>query len=97
MAVTKEEVRHIALLSRLALGEDEIESFTEQLSRILEYAAQLNELDVSGVEPMFYPVALENVFREDAVGAPLPLEDALRNTAEASGSFFEVPKVADGS
>jgi len=97
MPVTREEVKHIGLLSRLALNEEEVETFARQLSQILDYAVQLNELDTSQVEPMFYPLPLENVFREDRPGKPLPVEDALRNTARSNGPFFEVPKVADGS
>jgi aspartyl-tRNA(Asn)/glutamyl-tRNA(Gln) amidotransferase subunit C len=97
MPVTPEEVRHIALLSRLQLTEKEIGTYAEQLSGILDYAAKLNELDTSKVEPTFHAVPLENVFREDHPGEPLPLEDALRNSARSRGAFFEVPKVADGS
>jgi aspartyl-tRNA(Asn)/glutamyl-tRNA(Gln) amidotransferase subunit C len=97
MAVTREEVEHIALLSRLALSTEEVERFTHQLSQILDYSAKLNELDTSQIEPMFYPLPLENVFREDVPGEPLPLEDALSNAPRRNGPFFEVPKVADGS
>lgn len=97
MAVTPEEVKHIALLSRLELTGEEISTYAGQLSEILEYAAKLNELDTSKVEPTFHAVPLENVFREDRPGKPLPLEDALMNTARPRGAFFEVPKVADGS
>jgi len=97
MSVTREEVRHIALLSRLDLSEAEIDRFTAQISQILDYAAKLNELDTTNVEPTFHAVPLENVFREDVPGQPLPLADALGNSAATRGSFFEVPKVADGS
>ncbi len=97
MAVTREEVKHIALLSRLELSEEEITIFTGQLSQILDYATKLNQLDTSHVDPTFYAVPLENVFREDRPGTPLPLADALMNSARARGAFFEVPKVADGS
>jgi aspartyl-tRNA(Asn)/glutamyl-tRNA(Gln) amidotransferase subunit C len=97
VAVSKEEVQHIALLSRLALTEAEIETFADQLSGILDYATQLDKLDTSGVDPMFYPLPLQNVFREDVPGGPLPLDRALANASKTNGSFFEVPKVADGS
>jgi aspartyl-tRNA(Asn)/glutamyl-tRNA(Gln) amidotransferase subunit C len=97
MAVTREEVQHIALLSRLALSKEESEKFAGQLSQILDYAAQLNRLDTSGVEPTFHAVPLANVFREDHPGQSLPLSDALGNSARSKGAFFEVPKVADGS
>ena len=97
MAVTKEEVEHIALLARLELSPDEVEIFSRQLTQILDYSAKLNELDTSKVEPTFHAVPLENVFRDDRPGTPVSLDDALRNTAKSRGGFFEVPKVADGS
>ena len=97
MAVTLEEVKHIALLSRLELSDQEIAIFTEQLSEILEYAAKLKELDTTHIEPTFHAVPLENVFREDCPGEPLPQAEALMNSVKAHGAFFEVPKVADGA
>jgi aspartyl-tRNA(Asn)/glutamyl-tRNA(Gln) amidotransferase subunit C len=97
MSVTPEEVQHIALLSRLEVTEDEAARYAEQLSQILEYAAQLNQLDTSAVEPTFHAVPLANVFREDHPGTPLSLDQALQNAPRSRRPFFEVPKVADGS
>jgi len=97
MSITREEVQHIALLSRLELSDEEVDRYADQLTAILEYAAKLNELDTSGVEPLFHAVPVENVFREDIPGAPIDVEKALQNTARRKGVFFEVPKVADGS
>ncbi|MCA9412100.1 MAG: Asp-tRNA(Asn)/Glu-tRNA(Gln) amidotransferase subunit GatC [Candidatus Omnitrophica bacterium] len=97
MSVTREEVKHIALLSRLELTEEEMDRYAEQLSAILDYAAKLNELDTAGVEPLFHAVPVENVFRPDVPGKPIPLESALQNSARTKDAFFEVPKVADGS
>jgi len=85
------------MLSRLALSEEEIEMFADQLSDILDYAKQLEELDTSQVEPIFYPIPLHNVFREDSLGEPLPIAEVLSNTVRAHDTFFEVPKVVDGS
>ncbi len=97
MSITREEVQHIALLSRLELTEGEMERYADQLTAILDYAAKLNELDTSGVEPLFHAVPVENVFREDLSGTPLDLESALMNTLRRKEAFFEVPKVAEGS
>lgn len=97
MPVTREEVRHIALLSRLDLSEAEVDRYAQQITQILDYATKLNELDTTHVGPTFHAVPLENVFREDVTGSPLPLADALMNSAATRGAFFEVPKVADGS
>ena len=97
MSITREDVQHIALLSRLELTKEEEERYANQLTAILDYAAKLNELDTSEVAPLFHAVPVENVFREDVPGTPLDLESALQNTARRKDAFFEVPKVADGS
>lgn len=97
MSITHDDVRHIALLARLELTEEEVDRYTVQLGAILDYAATLNRLDTAGVEPLFHAIPVQNVFREDAPGKPLDLESALANTARRKDAFFEVPKVADGS
>ena len=73
--ISKEEVKHIADLARLGLGEKEAEKFRKDLSSILDYIAQLKEVDVSGVEPTTHSVLLENIVREDEKKDPNP-EDA---------------------
>jgi len=64
--IEKETVKHIAKLARLALSEKEIEKYQKELSKILEYIEKLKEVDVSGVEPVFHPLKIKNVVREDA-------------------------------
>jgi len=96
MAISKEEVLHIAHLSRLSLSDEEAELFAGQLSKTLEYSAQLSGLDTENIEPTFHAVPNENVFREDTPGKVLSPEAALKNTACSKETFFEVPKVADG-
>lgn len=97
MSITANEVRHIALLSRLALTDEEVAVFQEHLDQILGYVDQLKSVDTTGIDPTFYPLPLENVFREDEVETPLDQSEALRNSADATEQFFVVPKVADGS
>src|SRR5208337_4053558 len=67
MALTREEVLHVAELARLSLSPEEIELFTGQLNDILEYVEKLQELDTSGVAPLAHVIPLGNVFREDQV------------------------------
>jgi len=67
MALTKEEVKHIALLARLGLKDEEIEEYTNQLSSILDYIEQLKEVNTDGVEPTAQVTGLENVMREDEI------------------------------
>ncbi len=89
MSLTRAEVEKIAHLSRLALTADELDHFGRQLSAILDYAAMLNELDLSGIE--LHPEAEErrNIMRDDVVRPSLSPEDALFNAAETrDGQFF---------
>ena len=63
--ITKTEVQHIAKLARLGLTKKEIEKFQKELSRILDYAEKLKEVDVSEIQPMSHSVLIKNVLRED--------------------------------
>jgi aspartyl-tRNA(Asn)/glutamyl-tRNA(Gln) amidotransferase subunit C len=91
MAITREEVLHVARLARLELTEDEIERFTEQLSAILEAVAKVSELDLAGVEPTAHPLDLINIWADDEPRPCLPVEEALANAPEREAGFFKVP------
>ena len=91
MAITREDVLHVAALARLELGEDEIGRLTEQLNDILAAVGKVSELDLSDVPPTSHPLALVNVFAPDEPAPSLPLEDALANAPEREGDFFRVP------
>ena len=91
MAITREEVLHVARLARLELIDEEIERFTEQLSAILEAVAKVSELDLVGVEPTAHPLDLVNVWAEDEPRPCLPVEEALANAPEREAGFFKVP------
>ena len=93
MAITIEQVEHIAKLAKLEFTPEEKERFTRELNRILEYMEKLNELDTSNVEPLSHTTEITNVFREDRVGKSLPVEEALKNAPSRQGNFFKVPKV----
>ena len=93
MAITKEQVRHVAKLARLKLSEEELENYTKELSSILDYMEKLNELDTSNVEPLTYPVGNKNVFRKDELGISVKTEDALKNAPLKNDKYFKVPKV----
>jgi aspartyl-tRNA(Asn)/glutamyl-tRNA(Gln) amidotransferase subunit C len=67
MKLSKDEVKHIALLARLGLSEEEIEKYSNQLSSILDYVEQLKEVDTQGVEPTAQVTGLENVMRQDVM------------------------------
>ena len=93
MALTREEVLHVAQLARLSLEPAEIELFTRQLNDILDYVAKLQELDTEGVPPLAHVIPVFNVLREDEIKPGLDRDQALDNApAEEEGAFL-VPRV----
>jgi aspartyl-tRNA(Asn)/glutamyl-tRNA(Gln) amidotransferase subunit C len=94
MAISREQVLHVAELARLALTEDEVERLGAQLSAILEAVSKVSELDLSDVEPTSHPLDLVNIWREDEPDPSLPLEVALANAPEQEDGHFRVPPTA---
>jgi aspartyl-tRNA(Asn)/glutamyl-tRNA(Gln) amidotransferase subunit C len=96
MALSIEEVRRIAALARLRLSPGEEERLAGELSAILDYVRQLEELDVSGIEPMTHALAAgETPFREDQVLPGLPPDEALANAPARAGNCFLVPRIIE--
>jgi aspartyl-tRNA(Asn)/glutamyl-tRNA(Gln) amidotransferase subunit C len=93
MALTRDEVLHVADLARLSLGPEEIELFTRQLNDILAYVSKLQELDTAGVEPLAHVTPVFNVFREDAVIKGLDRDTALENAPAREEGAFVVPRI----
>ena len=91
MAISRDEVLHVARLARLELSDEEVERFGEQLSAILEAVGKVAELDLSGVEPTSHPLDLVNVWAEDEPRPSLAVDEALANAPDRDGSFFRVP------
>jgi aspartyl-tRNA(Asn)/glutamyl-tRNA(Gln) amidotransferase subunit C len=91
MAISKDEVLHVARLAKLALTDDEVEKLTEELGAILEAVGVVAELDLADVLPTSHPLDLVNVWAEDEPRPSLPLEDVLANAPDADGSLFRVP------
>jgi len=95
VTLSEEQVRHVAKLSRLKLTDADVGQYGAQLTAILDYVAQLGEVNVAGTEPMAHPLPLHNVLREDVVTESLPLEKVLENAPGKETPFFTVPKVLD--
>ncbi len=95
MKITSEDVKHIASLSRLSLSDNEIETFSGQLSSIIEYVEQMNSLDTGNIEPTSHVIPLNNVMRDDIPAASLPVEDALKNAPDSTEKFYRVPKIIE--
>lgn len=96
MALSLDEVRRIAALARLRLSPDEEARLAGELSAILDYVRALEELDVSGVDPMTHALAAgETPFREDVVLPGLPTDEALANAPARAGDCFQVPRILE--
>lgn len=95
MAITREAVRHVALLARLPLTADEETAFTEQLDHILAHFQRLDNLDTHGVEPTAHIAPMATPFREDVVvNQPNP-EAWLANSPARDGRYVKVPKIIE--
>jgi aspartyl-tRNA(Asn)/glutamyl-tRNA(Gln) amidotransferase subunit C len=94
MAITREEVLHVAKLARLELSDDEAERLTGELSAILEAVSKVSELDLSDVPPTSHPLALVNAWAEDEPRPSLTLDEVFANAPEREGDLFKVPPTA---
>jgi aspartyl-tRNA(Asn)/glutamyl-tRNA(Gln) amidotransferase subunit C len=95
MSLTAEQVRWVAHLARLQLSAAELETMTRQLSAIIDYVNQLQQVNTDGVEPLAHPLPISNVFHEDEPAPSLPVDVALANAPERRGDFYGVPAVLD--
>ena len=90
MKLTLAQVRHVAELARLGLRDDELEALASELSTILEYIDQLEQLDTNAIAPTAQVGELFDVMREDEVRPSLDLEEALPNSHSREGNYFRV-------
>jgi aspartyl-tRNA(Asn)/glutamyl-tRNA(Gln) amidotransferase subunit C len=95
MALDKATVAHIATLARIRLSEAELEPLADELSHILTWVEQLNEVDTSGVSPMASAAAANLPMRDDAVTDGGRRDAILGNAPRAARGFFTVPKVVE--
>jgi aspartyl-tRNA(Asn)/glutamyl-tRNA(Gln) amidotransferase subunit C len=94
-SITRAEVSHLARLARLALTEDELEHFAEQLDVILTSVARVSEIAADDIPPTSHSVPLTNVFRPDVVKPSLTAEEALAMAPAAEDGRFRVPRMLD--
>ncbi|MGE0598239.1 MAG: Asp-tRNA(Asn)/Glu-tRNA(Gln) amidotransferase subunit GatC [Dehalococcoidia bacterium] len=95
MALTSEEVLHIARLARIALTEADVERFTAQLSGILDHFTALSAVDTEGLEPTAHPLPLSNVMRDDLVSPSLSQDAALANAPRTEDGYVRVRAVLE--
>jgi aspartyl-tRNA(Asn)/glutamyl-tRNA(Gln) amidotransferase subunit C len=93
--ISKDQVRHVAHLARLAVSEEEVDMMTKQLGDIIHYAELLNELDTTGVEPTTHVLDLKNVMRKDEPRKWITREDALKNAPDHKDGQFKVPSILE--
>jgi aspartyl-tRNA(Asn)/glutamyl-tRNA(Gln) amidotransferase subunit C len=91
MAITRDDVLHVARLARLELTDAEVERFQEQLSAILDAVSKVQELELADVPPTSHPLDVVNVWRDDVPRPSLPVEEALANAPDREGNLFKVP------
>jgi aspartyl-tRNA(Asn)/glutamyl-tRNA(Gln) amidotransferase subunit C len=95
MSLTADQVRWVAHLARLELSDPEIEAMTRDLSAILDYVNQLQQVNTDNIEPLAHPIELANVFRADEPCASLAVDAALANAPRRIDNFYGVPAVLD--
>jgi aspartyl-tRNA(Asn)/glutamyl-tRNA(Gln) amidotransferase subunit C len=95
MAISRDEVLHVARLAQLALTDDEIERLTSELDKILDAVGVVAELDLADVTPTSHPLDLVNVWAEDVPHESLPLDDVLANGPKTEDGMFRVPPWRD--
>lgn len=95
MKISREEVLHIATLSRLRFEENELAVMGEEMDSILDRFEQLNAVDVSDVPPTAHILPFTNVLREDVAGEPMNREELLKNAPDSDGSAYIVPRVIE--
>lgn len=93
--ITKEDVKHVADLARLAISDEEADKFTNQLSKIIGYAELLNELDTDDIEPTTHVLDFKNVLRKDEPIEWITQEEALKNAPDKKDGHFRVPSVME--
>ncbi|QBG47267.1 Asp-tRNA(Asn)/Glu-tRNA(Gln) amidotransferase subunit GatC [Verrucomicrobia bacterium S94] len=89
------DVGYVAKLACIDLTEEEKDLFHGQLEQVLHYVEQLNELDVSNVEPTAHAIPVFNVFRKDEVGTSLDHQEVMANAPSVADGQIRVPKIID--
>jgi aspartyl-tRNA(Asn)/glutamyl-tRNA(Gln) amidotransferase subunit C len=96
MSLSEQEVRHVAMLARLALTDDEVASLQGDLNSILGHIDTIQQLDLESVPPTAHAIPVTNVTREDVVVPGLPRDTALMNAPAKQDGAFLIPQIAGG-
>lgn len=93
--MSKDQLKHVAQLARIAVTEEEAALYAEKISGVLAYCEILNEVNTDDVEPTTHVVNISNVLREDVVKESLKQEDALKNAPEQLDGQVKVPSIME--
>ncbi len=93
--LTPEEVRHVAMLARLGLSDEEVETMRAQLAQVLDYINMLEKVDTSQIPPTAQVLSHLNITREDMARPSWPPAELLRNAPASEDGFFRVPPVLE--
>ena len=93
MSITRDEVAHLARLARLALSDDELDQFAEQLDVIISAVARVQEVAAVDIPPTTHAAELVNVFREDLIVPPIGADAVLAQAPAAEECQFRVPRI----
>jgi len=93
--LSADDIRHIALLARLKLSDEEVRTFADQLDDILEHFTALQKVDTAGVEPTAHSVGGKNVTRPDVARPSLSPEEVVANAPQAEANMFVVPQIVE--
>ena len=92
MSISLEQIKHLAHLSRLEFREEELKEMQGDMGKILDFVAQIDALDLSGIEPLTQMSDSVNVMREDQTKGMIQKAEALKNAPDANSDYFRVPK-----
>jgi aspartyl-tRNA(Asn)/glutamyl-tRNA(Gln) amidotransferase subunit C len=95
MSITRDEVAHLARLSRLALGEEELDHLAPQLDQIISAVARVQEVTAEGIPPTSHALPITNVYREDEIVPCLPRDVVLSQAPAVERERFKVPRILD--
>mgnify|MGYP003462317847 FL=1 len=93
--ISKEDVKHVAHLARLAVTEEETEQMTKELDAIITFAELLNEVDTTNVQPTTHVLNMVNVLREDKAKPGLPVDEVIKNAPDHEDGLIRVPSIID--
>ncbi len=91
--ITREDVKYLGWLARIQLSQEEIDSFAQELDKILEYISSLSSVDTADIQPAYSVMKTNNVVRADETERSIDRQHLLSNAPEKTDRFFKVPKI----